>query len=342
MNAAPAVRRLAGRDRIPLLLAIVTIAVLAAVPYLGASRFLLHVAGLTFIWIVVASYWNLLNGYAGILSLGNLGFFALGAYISAVMAKELGVSPWLTIWVGATATMVIVTVLLGFPVLRLRGIYIALLTLVFADALPSIISILREWTGGGIGLLGIPEFLPDLQKWQAYYITLVFCVVAMTILYRIVKGTTGMVFVALRDSEDFAVALGVSRFRQGLKVFAISAFVTGLAGGFFAHTLGQISPGMLGIDQFLMVVAMWLLGGAGTFLGPILGAVVVTFGSEYLRVAGSLRLGVLGGLIVLTVLFFPGGIMQIVDRVVAAISSRVRRPDRGQAEGAPGPGDEGT
>lgn len=341
-DAVGRTRQLLSRGRLPLLLTVIAVAFLVALPYLGASRFLLHVAGLTFIWIVVASYWNLLNGYAGILSLGNLGFFALGAYISAVMAKELGVSPWLTIWVGATGTMVIVTVLLGLPVLRLRGIYIALLTLVFADALPSIISILREWTGGGIGLLGIPEFLPDLQKWQAYYITLLFCIVAMTVLYRIVKGTTGMVFVALRDSEDFAVALGVSRFRQGLKVFAISAFVTGLAGGFFAHTLGQISPGMLGIDQFLMVVAMWLLGGAGTFLGPILGAVVVTFGSEYLRVAGSLRLGVLGGLIVLTVLFFPGGIMQLVDRVIAAVSSRVRRPGRGQAEEATGPGNEGA
>lgn len=333
-------RRPPSAGRLPLLLTVVTVAFLVALPYLGASRFLLHVAGLTFIWIVVASYWNLLNGYAGILSLGNLGFFALGAYISAVMAKELGISPWLTIWIGATATMLIVTVLLGLPVLRLRGIYIALLTLVFADALPSIISILRDWTGGGIGLLGIPEFLPDLQKWQSYYITLFFCIVAMTFLYRIVNGRTGMVFVALRDSEDFAVALGVSRFREGLKVFAISAFVTGLAGGFFAHTLGQISPGFLGIDQFLLVVAMWLVGGAGTFLGPIIGAVVVTFGSEYLRVAGSLRLGVLGGLIVLTVLFFPGGIMQFVDRVVAVVSSRVRRRDRSPSGESPGPGPE--
>lgn len=321
MTAVAVIRRgLGGRGPITILLAVAAVAFLVALPYLGASRFMLHVAGLTFIWMVVASYWNLLNGYAGILSLGNLGFFALGAYISSVLAKELGISPWITIWIGAAATMGIVTVLVGLPVLRLRGIYIALLTLVFADALPSIVTILRQWTGGGTGLLGIPEFLPNLEKWQSYYITLGFAVIAMIVLYRIVHGTTGMVFVALRDSEDFAVALGVSRFRQGLKVFAISAFVTGLAGGFFAHTLGQISPGMLGIDQFLTVVAMWLLGGAGTFLGPILGAVVVTVGNEYLRVAGSLRLGLLGGLIVLTVLVFPGGIMQLVDRGVAIVT----------------------
>jgi branched-chain amino acid transport system permease protein len=141
-----------------------------------------------------------------------------------------------------------------------------------------------------------------------------------------VRGKTGLAFVALRDSEAFAVALGVDRFKEGLKVFAISAFVTGLAGGMFAHSLGQISPGMLGIEQFLMVLAMWLLGGAGTFLGPILGAALITYGNEYLRVAGSIRLGLLGGLIVITVLFFPGGIMQIVDQVGALAR---RAPARG-------------
>jgi branched-chain amino acid transport system permease protein len=294
----------------------------AAWPYLGANRFVLHLGGLFFIWAVVASYWNLLNGYAGILSLGNMGFFAVGAYTSAVLSKELALSPWITIGIGGLVSMILVTVLVGLPVLRLRGIYIALLTLVFADALPSVISILRDYTGGGIGLLGVPTLLPGLEKWQAYYFALGFFVLAHAVLYRVVHGTTGLAFVALRDSGDFAVALGVDRFKEGVKVFAISAFVTGLAGGMFAHMLGQISPGMLGIEQFLMVIAMWLLGGAGTFLGPILGAGVITYGNEYLRVAGGIRLGLLGGLIVVTVLFFPGGIMQIVD----GIGRRTRRP----------------
>jgi branched-chain amino acid transport system permease protein len=304
---------------------------LAAWPYLGASRFALHLGMLFFIWAVVASYWNLLNAIAGILSLGNMGFMALGAYTSAVLAKELGLSPWLTMFIGGLTAMVFVTVLLGLPVLRLRGIYIALLTLVFADALPSVITILRDWTGGGIGLLGVPELLPDLQKWQGYYFAFVFFVVAHAALYRIVSGTTGLAFVALRDAEDFAVALGVDRFRQGLKVFAISAFVTGLAGGLFAHVLGQISPGVLGIEQFLMVVAMWLLGGAGTFFGPILGAAIITFGGEYLRVAGSLRLGLLGMLIVVTVLFFPGGIVQLLE----ALARQVSRPRRQATSATP-------
>jgi branched-chain amino acid transport system permease protein len=293
---------------------VVCAVLLAAWPYLGADRFVLHVGALFFIWAVVASYWNLTNGFAGIVSLGNVGFFALGAYTSAVMAKELDWSPWLTMPLGAIVSMALVTVLVGLPVLRLRGIYIALLTLAFADALPSVITIFRDQTGGGIGLLGIPELLPDLQKWQAYYLAFAFFLIAQFALYRVIRGSTGLAFVALRDSEPFAQALGVDRFEQGLKVFAISAFFTGFAGALYAHLLGQISPAMLGIEQFLMVIAMWMLGGAGTFLGPILGAAIITFGNEYLRVAGSLRLGLLGLAIVITIVFFPGGIMQLVGR----------------------------
>ena len=307
------------------LLGLALLIFLAAWPFLGATRFTLHVASLAFIYAVVASYWNLLSGYSGILSLGNLGFFAVGAYVSSVLAVELGISPWITIWIGATAAMLIVTTVLGLPALRLRGIYISLLTLAFELALPSIITLLGDWTGGGIGLLGIPTFLDDIQRWQAYYLTFAFAVVALFVLYRIINGRTGMAFVALRDAEDFAGAIGVDRYREGIKVFAISSFVTGMAGGFFAHTLGSISPGMLSIDQFLMVIAMYMLGGVGTFFGPIIGALVITFGNEYLRVAGSLRLGLIGVLIVLTVMAFPGGIMQLIERVRDLVRVRFKQ-----------------
>lgn len=322
-------RRIVTVRRLLILLGVVA---LAYYPYTGPSSFTLHLGSLFFIWAIVASYWNLLNGYAGIISLGNMGFMALGAYTSAVMANELGLSPWLTMGIGALVSAILVTIFLGLPVLRLRGIYIALLTLVFADALPSLISVFREWTGGGIGLLGIPTLLPEVEEWQAYYIAMVFFLAAHAVLYAIIKGKTGLAFVALRDSEEFAVALGVDRFREGVKVFAISAFVTGLAGGLFAHLLGVISPGMLGIEQFLMVVAMWLLGGVGTFFGPIIGAAVITFGGEYLRVLGTVRLGLFGGLIVLTVLFFPGGVMQLLGALGRRARSGWRwvSPERGR------------
>jgi branched-chain amino acid transport system permease protein len=301
------------------------VALAVAFPYLGASRFALHLGMLVFIWSVVASYWNLLNGFAGILSLGNVGFFALGAYFSAVLSIEFGWSPLLTMVLAGAVSMVLVTVLLGLPVLRLRGIYIALLTLVFVDALPSIVSLTRQWTGGGVGLLGIPPFIDGMERWQAYYIALVFCVIAHIVLATILRSSTGLAFVALRDSEDFAVALGVDRFREGVKVFAISSLFTAWAGAIFAHTMGQLSPGMLAIDQFVMVLSMWLLGGVGTFAGPLIGALIVTVGNEYLRVYGSLRLGILGALIVLVVLFFPRGFVGVATDATAWLRGRLRR-----------------
>lgn len=306
----------------------VVVGIAAAFPYLGASRFALHLGVLVFIWSVVASFWNLLNGYAGILSLGNLGFFAVGAYLSAVLSQRWGLSPIITMVIAGVVTMVIVTVLLGFPVLRLRGIYIALLTLAFLDSLPSIISLTREWTGGGVGLLGIPTFIDGLERWQAYYIALAFCVAAHVILSAILRSRTGLAFVALRDSEEFAVAIGVDRFREGVKVFAISSLFTGMAGAVFAHTSGQLSPGMLAIDQFVMVLSMWLLGGVGTFAGPVVGAGIVTVGNEYLRVFGSLRLGVLGGMIVLVVLFFPRGFVGIATDLAGWVRRSAGRGGR--------------
>jgi branched-chain amino acid transport system permease protein len=294
-------------------------------PLAGASRYMLHLGGLFFIWCVVASYWNLLNGYTGITSLGNVGFMAIGGYTSAILAKSLGVSPWLAVPAAGLFTMVVVTTLVGLPTLRLKGIYVALLTLIFADSLPSVISQLREISGGGMGLHSIPLFLPDMQKMEGYYIGFVFFIIAQFVLYRVIHSNTGTAFMALRDSEDLAQSLGVNFFRERIKVFALSSLMTGAAGGFYVHTLGDISPAMLGIEQFLLTITMWELGGIGTFFGPIIGSAIIVFGSEFLRLAGTLRLALLGILICAIVLFWPGGIMEGVVRIEGWIQSRRQR-----------------
>ena len=287
---------------------------LAVYPLLGASSYMKHLFILFFIWAVVAAYWNLLMGYMGINSLGNIGFLAIGGYTSGILAKTFGLSPFITIPIGGLAACLLVTVFLGFPALRLSGIYIALLTLIFADTLPSILTQSREITGGGMGLHEIPGFFPGMEKVHAYYVCMVFFVVAMYIIYRIIHSKTGLAFVALRDSENFASTLGVSRYRERLKVFAVSSFMTGIAGGFYVHSLGDISPTTLSIEPFLLALAMIELGGVGTFFGPILGASTIVFGNEFLRLAGTLRLTLLGALICVIILFYPGGLMQLITQ----------------------------
>lgn len=288
---------------------------LALYPLLGASSYMKHLFILFFIWAVVAAYWNLLMGYMGINSLGNIGFLAIGGYASGILAKTFGLPAFLTIPVGGLAAGLLVTVFLGFPALRLSGIYIALLTLIFADTLPSLLTQSREITGGGMGLHEIPGFFPGMDKTGAYYVCMAFFLFAMYVIHRVIRSNTGLAFVALRDSENFASTLGVSRFRERLKVFAISSFMTGLAGGFYVHSLGDISPTTLSIEPFLLTLAMIELGGVGTFFGPILGAAAIVFGNEFLRLAGTLRLSLLGGLICVVILFYPGGLMQLLTQL---------------------------
>jgi branched-chain amino acid transport system permease protein len=295
-----------------------------AYPLLGANSYMKHLFILFFVWAVVAASWNLLNGYAGINSLGNIGFLAIGGYTSGILSKTYDLSPWITIPIGGLVTMLLVTTFLGLPALRLSGIYIALLTLIFADSLPSILTQTRGVTGGAMGLHEIPGFIPNMEKVHAYYICFLFFLAVMWIIYRTIHSNTGLAFMALRDSENLATTLGINRYKERLKVFALSSFLTGLAGGFYVHALGDISPTTLGIEPFLLAIAMIELGGIGTFAGPILGAGVIVFGNEFLRLAGTLRLSLLGLLICAIILFFPGGIMQLITVISNFIKKRVK------------------
>lgn len=297
-------------------------------PLLGASSYMRHLFILFFIWAIVAANWNLLMGYAGINSLGNIGFLAIGGYVSGILAKSFDLSPWVTIPIGGLVTCLLVTVFLGLPALRLSGIYIALLTLIFSDSLPSILTQTRDITGGAMGLHEIPPFFPGMDKTGAYYVCLGFFLLILYIVHRVINSSTGLAFVALRDSENFAYCLGVNKFRERLKVFAIASFLTGIAGGVYVHALGDISPTTLGIEPFLLAIAMIELGGVGTFPGPILGTAVIVFGGEFLRLAGTLRLTLLGALICITILFYPGGVMQLVKQAEGWITQLIEKRKR--------------
>ena len=304
---------------------------IALYPLLHGNSYIMHIFILFFLWAIVASNWNLLMGYAGITSLGNIGFLAVGAYTSGILSKTFGWSPWLTILLGGLASMVMVTLFIGLPALRLSGIYIALLSLMFADTLPTILTQTRSITGGAMGLHDIPPLFAGMERIHAYYINFALFLLMLTIIYKTIHSSTGLAFVALRDSKDFARSLGVSEYREKIKVFALVSFLTGITGGFYVHYLGDISPTTLGIEPFLLTIAMMELGGVGRFPGAVLGAIIIEFGNELLRTAGTLRLALLGALICAIILFFPGGLMQIIDWIdgrIAKFRARKTVPDR--------------
>jgi branched-chain amino acid transport system permease protein len=286
---------------------------IAIYPVVHGNIYIMHIFILFFVWALVASNWNLLMGYAGIFSLGNIGYFAIGGYTSGILCKTFGWSPWICIMLGGLTSMVLVTLFVGLPALRLRGIYIALLSLIFADSLPTILTQTRSITGGAMGLHDIPPLFEGITRLHSYYINFAVFLIILTIIYKVIHSSTGLAFVALRDSREFATALGVNEYKEKIKVFALVSFLTGITGGFYVHYLGDISPTTLGIEPFLLTIAMMEMGGIGRFPGAVLGAVIIVFGNEFLRLAGTLRLALLGALICTIILFFPGGLMQFID-----------------------------
>lgn len=291
----------------------ICLVLLALYPVAHGSMYILHVMIMFFIWASICTLWDLMAGYAGILSLANVGFVMIGAYFSGILSKLFGIPPFMSILIAAFLTMAAVTVVLALPALRMTGIYIALLTIVFADTLPSFITMASEYTGGTIGLREVPYLWDGMTRTGAYYALFCVFLAVSYITWRIIRSRTGLAFQALRDDEELANSLGVNIFKEKLKVFAVCSFFTGLMGGFYVHYLGVVSPGTNSLNSFMLALCMIFLGGLGRFPGPIIGAFFLTMVNQFLQLAGTWSPLLIGVLICTLILFLPGGFMQIVD-----------------------------
>ncbi len=297
-------------------LTVVTVLIIIAIlPVVTRSPYIIHLFNMFFIWAVVASNWNLIMGYAGIWSMANVAFLVIGCYTSALLSMYGGLPPVVCIPLSGLITMLVATLFVGLPSLRLRGIYIALLSMIFANMLPDIIRMNRHITRGSMGLTDIPPLFEGITPLHSYYINFICFIILSLIVYWIIHSRTGLAFVALRDSYEMATSLGINEYYEKLKVFALSSLMTGFAGGLYAHYTGIAAPDLLSISTFLMAIAMMVVGGIGRFPGAILGAALFVFGGEWLRLFGIVRLTIMGGLICAFVLFYPGGIMEIVEKL---------------------------
>jgi branched-chain amino acid transport system permease protein len=316
------------------------VVILALLPLgLGDSNYTMRLLVIAMIWGAVAVAWDLLLGYAGIFNLGQVGFFALGAYASAMLVENAGLNPWWGLLAGAAAGGVI-AVLLGMPSLRLAGIYVALLTLAFYEVLSPLLTVGEAiGTGGKRGIspitpysIGGYTFTGDNQvPW--YYIALGLFVFCLMVCYFAINSRFGASFIALHDSEAFAQSLGISRYKVSLLIVGLSGLLTGLMGAFYAHYTGVVSPRVLGLEVFIYLVIMVLLGGVGKFPGPAIGAFIVIFVSDWLRQFERWRMLIFGALVVILVMVAPRGIMGAVDSVQAFVRRlRARRSARTDGE----------
>jgi branched-chain amino acid transport system permease protein len=289
-----------------------------------APGYILYLVSLALIYAVVAIGLGILVGYAGQISLGHAGFFAIGAYASALLTFRLGL-PFVVALLVAGSLSSAIGFLLGLPALRLSGPYLAVATLGFGLAIPQLVIWQGSWTGGSSGLHGLPLaslplglFTIVFRADQDYYYLAVAVLVVLTIFARnVVTSHTGRAFVAIRDSELAARAMGVDLVRYKTTAFALSALYAGIAGGLYAHLLHGISPEdftvLLSIDFLTMIV----LGGLGSVGGALSGALLLTFLQNALTRLPvvhdfkNLYIVVLGVILILTIAFFPQGLAGI-------------------------------
>jgi branched-chain amino acid transport system permease protein len=289
---------------------LITAIVLAGLPVLIGDPYWLHVYIMTCLNICLAVslrvLWNV-----GLLSCGHAAFMGIGAYTSALLAKGIGLSPWLSIPVGGGAA-VLISLALGYPALRLTGIYFVLVTFAFNEVFFLIATRLREFTGGPSGLLGIPRptGIPSGKMAYAYFASLVL-LITLTVLYRFEFSRVGRIWLAIRDTELRSKCVGIQTIYYKLFAFGVSSFFAGLAGAVYAHYIGFISPSDFTIWQSIYAQIYMIVGGVTTFAGPVLGSVALTVLSEFIRAAGPLQSVVYGTLLAVVMLFLPGGLISL-------------------------------
>ena len=289
-------------------------AVAVFLPALIPHPFVLSIATQAVIWALLAASWDLLSGYTGQISFGHAGFFALGAYTAATATKHLGLSPWLGLPLGA-AGAALVGLGAGFPALRLRGHYLALVTLALAELIRLVAQNWLAVTGGPFGIYDFRTFpgLPEAgaARGQVMYLLVVGIVSAgvALMLYVCHRTRAGRAFRAIREDEVLAESLGINTTVYKLSAFALSSGLAGLAGTLYAYYVQLVSPTVASAATTSLAIGMAVFGGLGTIWGPALGALLLYGVNEALRFVGVVYNLIAVGLVIMVfVIFVPRGL----------------------------------
>jgi branched-chain amino acid transport system permease protein len=306
--------------------------ILPALPF--ADRRMLDVATMIMTYILLGWGLNIVTGLAGLLDLGYAAFFAIGTYTAAILGARFGFSFWVCLPLSALAAA-LAGILLGFPVLRLRGDYFAIVTLGFGEIIRIVANNWRSLTNGSQGIPGVrPDFfgladftaspkpghasfselfgLPynSLQRLIfLYYLVLATALLVNLFTLRIRRLPIGRAWQALREDEIAAQALGIDRRVVKLTAFAIGAAWGGIGGAFIGARLSFVTPESFGFNESIIVTAIVVLGGMGSQIGIVLAAAIVLGLTEYFRILGEYRMLVFGLMMILIMRFRPSGLI---------------------------------
>ena len=289
--------------------------------FVGDIPFIMNILVMCLIWAVVASCWDLIMGFAGIFSFGQVAFYVIGAYSSAILSVSLDIPPVFTIVMAGVITAV-TGVIVGLICLKLAGPYVALVTFaVHMTLVPFLRGPLGRaiGSGGSQGILTIPPInlfgyvFSSEQLVPFFYLAFFLTIICTLVLVLIIKSYWGTAFLALKDSENFATSLGISAFKYKLMVFAITSFITGLFGALYVHYVGMLSTKMLSMDVFTILMIMMVIGGIGKYPGVVVGAVITVTLNQLLAPLGMYRPLIMGAIVVVLVLFLREGVISLIQ-----------------------------
>lgn len=291
-------------------LSLLVLGILAVLPIGVQSIYWLGVLIVSMYFAIIASGWNLLAGYAGQFSLAPAAFAMLGGYSTALLAYHLQAP----LWIGLPMAVIIpglVGLILGRIVLRLSGAYLALTTLSFAEILRLVIYNSIDFTRGDQGLT-VPSLLNDRVAY--YYLFLVALAIVVGLVYGLLRRPMGRYLQAIRDDEIGAASRGVDVLRYKTLAFVISCAICGFAGGLYGTFARLVSPELGLIAQTGLVIAMVVIGGMGTLVGPLIGAMLVYTASEVLRDVGNIQMIVFAFLVIVFARYFREGLWGLLRR----------------------------
>ena len=301
-----------------LLPAIAVAAIVIVLPWFFPSAYYYRIGALVFIFALAVVGLNLLMGFAGQVSLGHAGFLGIGAYSVAIGPMYFGMPSWLSLFAGAVLSG-IVAFLVGRPILRLKGHYLAVATLGFGLLVAIVLSNEAGWTGGPDGMT-VPKLM--LFGWSVrgsdawYWIAGATCVLGFVLALNLMDSPTGRSLQAIHDSEIASLVLGIDVASKKLTIFIISAIYASVAGSYLALFNGHVTPDVAGFLRSIELVAMVVLGGMGSIVGSLVGAIVLVVLPQVLTVFHEYEQALLGLIVMVFMIFLRQGIVPSVAAIL--------------------------
>jgi branched-chain amino acid transport system permease protein len=283
------------------------------------SDYWIYVLTIAFFYTIMASSWNLLAGYTGQFSLGHHTFAMIGAYTSTLLMVKAGMSFMVGIPSGIIMAFVI-SFLLGMICLRVSGIYLALITWAFAEVVKNYIRLHFSFTGGDRGLTS-PLLFHTLKPTPYYYLFLGLTIFSILLIAATMHSRIGYYLRAIRGDDIAARSMGVNIVRYKIFAFMVASGLAGMAGVFYGHSIGLISPMMGDFNEMAMIIIFVVIGGMRTLSGPVMGAITVRVSMELLRKYSEIRIVILSALVIIIMRFFSGGLAESIERMKALFKS---------------------